>query len=348
MAKTVKDLKRDYEGYDFVAPFKEERSGNFLLQELDLFATSPSKSPSARVADIVESEAKELTQNDRYGTDTNSVVIDKATMYEAEIPVVHQTASIRPHDWQGKISAIDGKEMTISECIANRADRFNIDYKERVEKDLSMAIFQGKAEATLTDAGNIDFQAVTGKSPISQEIDFGALNTNELTTQFNKARRALNKELRGARSFVHGMIVFCGAELYDSIRTNAYNRELTQYNVAGAPKNAYTNQLIAGFEYFDWSNMRFLLIDDDRYELDEKAGLMLPKFSRTDVNPLRTIQGPCSRHQTVAQGGVQARYGWTRVDDHGMIHMEQEFSHLPLNLRPNFQMKLSIKEKKSK
>lgn len=344
MAKTVKDLKRDYEGYDFVAPFKESRAGNYLLQELNLFATSPSKSPSARVADIVESEAKELTQNDRYSTDTNSLVIDKATMYEAEIPVVSQTASVRPHDWQGKISAIDGKDMTIDEVIAARADRFNIDYRERVEKDLSMAIFQGKAEAIHTDAGSIDFSSVTGKSPISQEIDFGTLNTNELTTQFNKARRALNRELRGARSFVEGLVVFAGAELYDSIRINAYNRELTQYNVAGAPKNAYTNQLISGFEFFDWQNMRFILIDDDRYELDEKAGLMLPKFSRTDVNPLRMIQGPCSRHQTVAQGGVQARYGWTSVDDHGMIHMEQEFSHLPLNLRPNMQMKLSIKE----
>lgn len=343
MAKTVKDLKRDYEGYDFVAPFKESRAGNFLLQELDLFATSPSKSPSARVADIVESEAKELTQNDRYGTDTNAVVIDKATMYEAEIPMVSQTASVRPHDWQGKLSAIDGKEMTIDECIAARADRFNIDYKERVEKDLSMAIFQGKAEAIHTDAGNIDFQAVTGKSPISQEIEFGAVNSVDLSSQFNKARRALNKELRGARSFVEGMVVFAGAELYDSIRTNAYNTQLTQYSVPGAPRNAYTNQLIAGFEFFDWQNMRFILLDDDRYELDEKAGLMLPKFSRADVNPLRMIQGPCSRHQTIAQGGVQARYGWTRVDDHGMIHMEQEFSQLPLNLRPNMQMKLSIK-----
>ncbi len=86
MAKTVKDLKRDYEGYDFVAPFKESRAGNYLLQELNLFATSPSKAPTARVADIVESEAKELTQNDRYGTDTNAVVVDKATMYEARDP----------------------------------------------------------------------------------------------------------------------------------------------------------------------------------------------------------------------------------------------------------------------
>ncbi|MGP2855158.1 hypothetical protein [Serratia bockelmannii] len=41
---------------------------------------------------------------------------------------------------------------------------------------------------------------------------------------------------------------------------------------------------------------------------------------------------------------MQARYGWTNVDDHDMIHMEQEFSHLSLNIRPNFQMKLTIKE----
>ncbi len=345
MAKTVKDLKRDYEGYDFVAPFKESRAGNYLLQELNLFATSPSKAPTARVADIVESEAKELTQNDRYGTDTNAVVVDKATMYEAEIPVVSQTASVRPHDWQGKISAIDGKDMTIDEVIAARADRFNIDYRERVEKDLSMAIFQGKAEAIHTDAGSIDFSSVTGKSPISQDIDFGMnAGSADISIQFNKARRALNKELRGARSFNDGLIVFCGAAFYDEVRTNGYNTQLSMYNVAGAPKNAYTNQLIAGFEFFDWSNMRFILLDDDRYEIDEKAGLMIPKFSRADVNPLRLIQGPCSRHQTVAQGGVQARYGWTNVDDHGMVQMEQEFSQLPLNLRPNFQMKLKIKE----
>lgn len=134
MAKTVKDLKAAYDSYDFVTPFKEVRPGNYLLQELGLFATTPSKSPSARIADIVESEASELQQNDRYGTDENAVKIDKSTMYQAEIPVVVQAASVRPHDWQGRISAVDGKEMSIEECIAARAERFNIDYRERLEK----------------------------------------------------------------------------------------------------------------------------------------------------------------------------------------------------------------------
>ncbi|WP_400258142.1 major capsid protein E [Serratia nevei] len=345
MAKTVKELKATYESYDFVAPFKEVRPGNYLLQELDLFATTPSKSPTARISDIVESEASELAQNDRYGTDTNSVKIDKAAMYEAEVPIVHQTASIRPHDWQGKISAIDGKEMTIEECVAARAERFQIDYLERVEKDLAQAIFTNTAEAIHTDAGNVDFVSVTGKAPISQDIDFGQMNHLDIISQFNLARRSLNKEMRGARSFNEGLIVFCGPEFYDTVRTNSYNTQLTQYSVPGAPRNAFTNQLIAGFEFFDWSNMRFILVDDDRYEIDDKAGLMIPKFSRTDVNPLRLVQGPCSRNQIIAQGGVQARYGWSNVDDNGMITMNQEFSHLPLNLRPNFQMKLKIKEK---
>ncbi|EGT3594266.1 major capsid protein E [Serratia marcescens] len=345
MAKTVKELKATYESYDFVAPFKEVRPGNYLLQELDLFATTPSKAPTARISDIVESEASELQQNDRYGADTNSVKIDKAAMYEAEVPIVHQTASVRPHDWQGKISAIDGKEMTIEECVAARAERFQIDYLERVEKDLAQAIFTNTAEATHTDAGNVDFVSVTGKAPISQEIDFGTADTADLSSQFNKARRLLNKELRGARSFLEGMIVFCGAELYDRVRTSAYNAQLIMHKVDGAPKNAYTNQLIAGHEFFDWQNLRFILIDDERYSVDEKSGLMLPKFSRTDVNPMRLVQGPCSRNQIIAQGGVQARYGWSNVDDNGMITMNQEFSHLPLNLRPNFQMKLKIKDK---
>ncbi len=344
MAKTVKDLKAAYDSYDFVTPFKEVRPGNYLLQELGLFATTPSKSPSARIADIVENEASELQQNDRYGTDENAVKIDKSTMYQAEIPVVVQAASVRPHDWQGRISAVDGKEMSIEECIAARAERFNIDYRERLEKDLAMAIFEGKAEAIHTDGGNIDFEAITGKAPGSYEIDFGTADTADMSSQFNKARRLLNAELRGARSFLEGMIVFCGAEFYDRVRTNAYNAQLIMHKVDGAPKNAYQNQLIAGFEYFDWQNMRFILVDDDRYSVDEKSGLVLPKFSRDDINPLRAIQGPCSRHQGIAtEKGVQARYGWTKVDDEGMIEMKQEFSHLMLNLRPNFALKLTTK-----
>ena len=182
MAKTVKDLKAAYDSYDFVTPFKEVRPGNYLLQELGLFATTPSKSPSARIADIVESEASELQQNDRYGTDENAVKIDKSTMYQAEIPVVVQAASVRPHDWQGRISAVDGKEMSIEECIAARAERFNIDYRERLEKDLAMAIFEGKAEAIRTDGGNIDFQSITGKAPGSYEIDFGTADTADMSS----------------------------------------------------------------------------------------------------------------------------------------------------------------------
>lgn len=207
-----------------------------------------------------------------------------------------------------------------------------------------MAIFEGKAEAIRTDGGNIDFQSITGKAPGSYEIDFGTADTADMSSQFNKARRLLNKELRGARSFLEGMIVFCGAEFYDRVRTNAYNAQLIMHKVDGAPKNAYTNQLIAGFEYMDWQNIRFILIDDERYSVDEKSGLMLPKFSRDDINPLRAIQGPCSRHQGIAtEKGVQARYGWTKVDDEGMIEMKQEFSHLMLNLRPNFALKLTTK-----
>ncbi|MGP2855157.1 hypothetical protein [Serratia bockelmannii] len=142
----------------------------------------------------------------------------------------------------------------------------------------------------------MDFVAVTGKAPSNQEIDFGKMNHLDIITQFNLVRRSLNKELRGTRSFNGGLIVFCDPEFYDSARTNSYNISLTQYSVPDAPRNAFTNQLIAGFEYFNFSNMRFILIDDDRYEIDDKAGLMIPRFSRDDINPLRLVQGPCSRH----------------------------------------------------
>ncbi|MCE1984800.1 hypothetical protein [Enterobacter ludwigii] len=86
------------------------------------------------------------------------------------------------------------------------------------------------------------------------------------------------------------------------------------------------------------------LAGDPTYKVSENSGLVVPRMTDSDYSFLRRIAGPCSRNQSYAvKGGVKDRYGWTSVDDDGMIKMQSEFSLLPLLLRPQWLTTITLK-----
>ncbi|CAI0896006.1 major capsid protein E [Serratia quinivorans] len=353
MPITVKDLKSQWEKVDLIEAFKNEDAGVYLLQDLDIVASSASGTPKARINDIVASEAKELDQVARYGTDTNHVVEPKPLPYDVEIPSVFQTATVSPADWQGIISPTTGKEKTVDECVVDKAFIMLEDYKYTREKSLSRAIFENRAIAKHTDGGDFNFTDVTGIARQTDDLIIGMSNmgTNDLVSQFSKFARKLRKQYGRARSQQLGFNVFCGTELYDALKTNTMFTTLAMSNGIAAgekPTGIFkTAPVIRGYESFDWNEFRFILVDDSElYDgVASDAAVIVPRFGSRNVNPMRHVYGPSSRHQVLARQATAPRTVWQTVDDYGIITIHQEFSAIDFNLRPDFLMDLKLVKK---
>jgi hypothetical protein len=188
---SVKDIKNTYEGLDLVATIKDSKQGSYLLQDLNLFAKGSSSVPNARVSDITDAEDSKLETVSRYGTDTNHQKAATAVFRDAEIPVVHETAFVRPHDWQGLISPTTNQDMAITEVISKRAVQFEKDYRRTVETSLAEALFERKVSAPHTDDGDTSFDQVFGTSPASFTLD--ASVDASIYQQLAKLRRQVSR-----------------------------------------------------------------------------------------------------------------------------------------------------------
>lgn len=327
---------------DTVAAIKDVPAGNFLIRDLGIFTPVSSPVPDAQILDIVESEVAELEQVSRFGTDTNAISIDKPLLRAQEIPTVHTTADVKPNDWQRLMSPQNPNvEAAITEVIATKAVRMRDAMLETVESTLARALFQQQAKASKTDDGDVDFNAVFGTKP--QTFSLVATPGNSVYQQLAKIRRMLVKEYGANRSYVDRFFCFCSPDLYDALAGHPEVTSLITNKVAEAARGALIPVDTAGYDSFSIGNITFILADDNRYVLAEGSGLFVPKFSTADRNPFKMVKGPCSRNQDIAaRGVVQDMYQWITKDSDGMLNIKQEFSHIPLNLRPNYTLSVKL------
>ncbi|EOE5643839.1 major capsid protein [Cronobacter sakazakii] len=339
----VKDIRREFEGLDLVGTLTESKEGNYLIQDLGLFSRGTSSVPNARVADITAAEESKLESVSRYGTDTNHMKAASAVFRDAEINVFHETGMVRPADWQGLISPQTDQEMAITEVISQRATQFERDYRRTVETSLAEALFERKVTAPHTDDGDISFDAVFGVSPGSFTLDASA---DSLYQQLARLRRQVAQALGGARNYSDRLYVMCDSGLFDAIATNKEIQAFILHSVQQAQiSGAVIPNALSGFNTLSLGPVTFIdLAGDPTYPVEENSGLVVPRMTNPDVSFLRRIAGPCSRNQSYAvKGGVKDRYGWTSVDDDGMIKMQSEFSLLPLLLRPQWLTTITLK-----
>lgn len=341
---SVKDIKSTYEGLDLVTTIKDSKQGSYLLQDLNLFAKGSSSVPNARVSDITDAEDAKLETVSRYGTDTNHQKASTAVFRDAEIPVVHETGFVRPHDWQGLISPTTNQDMAITEVISKRAIQFEKDYRRTVETSLAEALFERKVSAPHTCDGNISFDQVFGVSPGSFTLD--ASTDASIYQQLAKLRRQVSQTLGAARNYSDRLYVLCDSGLFDAIATNKEIQAFILHSVQQAQiSGAVIPNVLSGFNTMSLGPVTFVdLAGDPTYKVDENSGLVVPRMTDSDYSFLRRIAGPCSRNQSYAvKGGVKDRYSWTSVDDDGMIKMQSEFSLLPLLLRPQWLTTITLK-----
>ncbi len=332
-----------FEKLDTVTALKNAPAGNYLITDLGIFTPVTSRNPHAQILDIVENKISELEQVSRYGTETNAIQMDKPLLRDQEIPTVLTTADVKPADWQGLISAQDpNAEATVMEIVAQKAIRMRDAKLETVESTLARALFKQVAKASKTNDGDVDFNAVFGTGPLDFELD-GSASAN-VYAQLAKIRRMLVKEYGASRSYLDRFYCFCSPDLYDVLASHPEVTSLITNKVAEAAKGALIPINTAGYDSFSIGNITFILADDDRYEIAEGSGLFVPKFVGADRNPFKLVKGPCSRNQNIAaSGNVQDLYQWITTDKDGMITIKQEFSHIPLNLRPNYTLNVKLK-----
>ena len=77
---------KQFEALDTVTAIKNMPAGNYLITDLGIFSGVNSTTPNAQVLDIVESQVSELEQVARYGTEVNSIKMDKPLLRDQEIP----------------------------------------------------------------------------------------------------------------------------------------------------------------------------------------------------------------------------------------------------------------------
>ncbi|OHY66527.1 major capsid protein E [Pluralibacter gergoviae] len=332
-----------FEKLDTVTAIKDVPAGNHLITDLGIFTPVISQNPHAQILDIVETKVSELEQVSRYGTETNAIQISKPLLRDQEIPTVLTTADVKPADWQGLTSAQDPNvEATVMEIVAQKAIRMRDAKLETVESTLARALFKQVAKASKTNDGDIDFRAAMGAAPLSFDLD-GSAGAN-VYAQLAKIRRMLVKEYGASRSYLDRFYCFCSPDLYDVLASHPEVTSLITNKVAEAAKGALIPVNTAGYDSFSIGNITFILADDDRYEIAEGSGLFVPKFNGADRNPFKLVKGPCSRNQNIAAKNVVSDlYQWITTDKDGMITIKQEFSHIPLNLRPNYTLNVKLK-----
>ncbi|WP_258379013.1 major capsid protein [Pantoea ananatis] len=338
------DMKQ-FTKLDTVAAIKQVPQGTFLLSSLNLFQTSTSQNPNAQILDIVEKEVDKLQQVSRYGTETNSISVSKPLLRNQEIPTVHTTSAVRPADWQGLMSASNPSvEAAVNEVIANKAIRMRNAKLEYVEDTLAKALFEQKADASKTDDGDLDFNAIFGTTP--QNFTLGVGTTDSIYEQLGQIRRAMAKQYGAARSYVSGYYAFLSPEMFDAIASHPSVTTLILNKVSEAARGALIADDVAGYAAMSIGNITFICVDDERYKVADDSGLIVPKFQSTasDYNPLKMIVGPCSRNQTIASKGVVSDlYQWINLEKNDMLEINQEHSSIPLILRTNYLMNVKLK-----
>ena len=334
---------KQFEKLDTVAALKQVPAGNYLISDLGIFSGVNSTTPNAQVLDIVETQVSELEQVARYGTEVNSIKMDKPLLRDQELPHYATEADVKTADWQGLVSPANPDQVAaISEVIASKAIRMRNHHLETVESTLARALFKQEAKAAKTDDGDIDFRAAMGADPLSFNLD-GSAGAN-VYAQLAKIRRMLVKEYGASRSYLDRFFCFCSPDLYDVLASHPEVTSLITNKVAEAAKGALIPVNTAGYDSFSIGNITFILADDDRYEIEEGSGLFVPKFNGADRNPFKLVHGPASRNQDIAaKGEISPFYQKVMTDRYGMVTIHQEASFIPLNLRPNYTLNVKLK-----
>ncbi|WP_321147214.1 hypothetical protein [Serratia nevei] len=346
---TVKEIKQVWEKVDLLEVFKDVDAGVYLLQDLGIFTSAASGTPKARITDIVASQAQELGQTARFGTDSNYLVEPKPLPYDMEIPHTYQSATVSSADWQGIVSPTTGQQKTVDECVADKSLYMLQDYKYTREKSLARAIFENRAIAKHTDGGDFNFTDVTGHARQTDKLIVGPSNagTNDMVTQFSRFARKLRKVYGRARSQQLGFYVFCGAELYDALKTNTMFTALAMSNGvdAGKPSGIFqTAPSIRGYESFQWNEFTYVLVDDEElYNVGTDGAVIVPRFN-SSANPMRYVYGPASRHQELARAATLPRVTYQTVDEYGVITLHQEFSAIDIILRSDMLMDIKLEK----
>ncbi|WP_313107355.1 hypothetical protein [Pseudescherichia vulneris] len=143
---------------DTVAAIKNQPSGNYLISDLGIFTPVFSRKSHAQVLDIVETQVSELEQVARYGTEVNSIKMDKPLLRDQEIPHYATEADVKTEDWQGLVSPTQpDQEAAISEVIVNKSIRMRNYHLETVESTLARTLFKQVAKAAKINDGDVDF-----------------------------------------------------------------------------------------------------------------------------------------------------------------------------------------------
>lgn len=338
------DFKK-FEKLDTVASIKDAPSGNYLLSKLGLFRTVNSVTPRAQIVDIVENKSIELEQVARYGSEVNTIKMDKSVLRGQELPHVATEAHVTTDDWQGLVSPSNpDQSMAVTEVIAAKALRLRESHLETVEMDLSRSLFEQRAKAAKTEDGDVDFKAVFDTAPVDFELNTSM--GSSFYQQLAKIKRQLVLQYGANRSHIGKFYMFCSPDLYDALLSSPEISTLVVNKVSDAAKGFFIPENIEGYDSFQIGNTTFICVDDNRYKIEEKSGLMVPKFTTADRNPFLRVQGPASRNQDIASKGVISPfYQKVMTDRYGMITLHQEYSHMAMNLRPNYTSLVKMKTK---
>ncbi|MFQ1682644.1 major capsid protein [Pantoea dispersa] len=324
----------------FVKAFQPK---SLIIQELGLFTDIGSDTPIAAVDYYVE-ESDEITlptDNQRYGTDTNSITLRKTKTIALEIPMIEGTAEIKPKDWQGKRSFGGTGEKTLEEAVFEAAQSLAADRDLWVEYKLTQALVTATQEAKETMNPNIDYQALFGNRFTSSNLDLSS-TTFDVPAWIARTQSQAKRRARGLT--IERIFAFCAPEVFYAIMSHPSIKEMMKYTVDPASsRNILTNYSTLGansgldaIQAFTFGGFTFVIVDDRFFGMmGENQVLIAPKFANGAQNPLKRYFTKASRDGIVAQQAPQTSYAYTTVSERNNLHLWTETSALAVNMLPS-------------
>ncbi|KGT94811.1 hypothetical protein NG99_06575 [Erwinia typographi] len=326
----------------FVDVFKPK---NLLLQELNFFSSVPSASRFAAVDYYVDESSDVLLQadNQRFGTDTNTVNLRKTSTVSLEVPFTENTVTLGPKDWQDLREFGGVLEKSLEHVVAEALELQAEARDQWVEYKLTQALVSATQTSEDTANPNINYQTLFGSDYQVSALDLAA--ATDVPLWITKTQAAVRRKASGLP--VDKIFVFCAPEAYYAVLSHQSIKDMMKYTVDPFNSNNFlTNFATYGgldtVQAFTFNNMVFVLVEDRFYGmLGEDEMLIAPRFVDGPRNPLKKIYTRASRDGVIAQQGAQESYAYSYLTERRHISLYTETSALAVNMLPSLYTKVT-------
>ncbi|WP_238081685.1 major capsid protein [Pseudescherichia vulneris] len=334
---------------DLVPLFEVAPSENYLLQNLNIFDATPSNSIRVMIDKLVE-DNKTLINNPkkRYAPEHDSTVRNGGETYFLELLHFHREDMVSAKDFQDS-SRKPGtqREYEMVDIVSDYVMKHAKAHKRTLESMYARALFLGQVETPFTaEAPLINYTQSFNAPYMTNTIKLSDTSTDALEV-FNGFLDQVSTATDGLWSDVRRVVVFAGAEFYNSLRFHASMKSAYQFVDPFSDMNIVYQRkdLLPNVQTFSLPGLSVdvVKVTDPLITpfIASNSAVMLPIF-KNDTGVFSQIYGPASVDTNLARSGqIQEYYSYQYEKPRGEVEVVSEASILPVNHGTAFTLKIT-------